>query len=199
MASLHTPESLIPRRLREERMRRGLTLEQLAALAGVSRAMISKIERGQSSPTAVLLSRLADAMGLSLSALMSEPRAANPAIRRLQEQPLWTDPETGYVRSLVSPPSNKGQNDGSDDNGGDVEIVAVELPAGKTVRFAATESLHAQDQILLLQGQLTLTGDNMVFELQPGDCVRISSMHTTTFDNPGAHSARYLVVKHHYH
>ncbi|MDR3004894.1 MAG: XRE family transcriptional regulator [Acidovorax sp.] len=194
MASPHTPESLVPRRLREERMQRGLTLEQLAALAGVSRAMISKIERGQSSPTAVLLSRLADAMGLSLSALMSEPRAASPAIRRLQEQPLWTDPETGYVRSLVSPPGNKDQNDGS----GDVEIVAVELPAGKTVRFAATESLHAQDQILLLQGQLTLTGDNMVFELQPGDCVRISSMHTTTFDNPGAHSARYLVVKHHY-
>jgi transcriptional regulator with XRE-family HTH domain len=177
-------------------MQRGLTLEQLAALAGVSRAMISKIERGQSNPTAVLLSRLADAMGLSLSALMSEPRAASPAIRRLQEQPLWTDPETGYVRSLVSPPCNKGQND---DSNGDVEIVAVELPAGKTVRFAATESLHAQDQILLLQGLLTLTGDNMVFELQPGDCVRISSMHTTTFGNPGTHSARYLVVKQHYH
>lgn len=197
MASPHTPDSLIPRRLREERMQRGLTLEQLAALAGVSRAMISKIERGQSSPTAVLLSRLADAMGLSLSALMSEPRATSPAIRRLQEQPLWTDPETGYVRSLVSPPANKGENDDSGSNG-DVEIVAVELPAGKSVRFAATESLHAQDHILLLQGQLTLTGDNMVFELQPGDCVRISSMHTTTFDNPGAHSARYLVVKRHY-
>ncbi|WP_370682446.1 helix-turn-helix domain-containing protein [Comamonas sp. GB3 AK4-5] len=188
MANHSPPESLIPRRVREERMLRGLTLEQLAAQADVSRAMISKIERGESSPTAVLLSRISDAMGLSLSALMSEPRAASPAIRRMQEQPLWADPETGYLRRLISPPGDNG----------DVEIVAVELPAGKTVTFAATESLHSDDQILLLEGQLTLSGDATAFVLQPGDCARMSTQQTTSFGNTGTVTARYLVIKRHY-
>lgn len=185
----HTPaETLIPRRVREERLQRGLTLDQLAARADVSRAMISKIERGESSPTAVLLSRIGDAMGLSLSALMTEPRPASPAIVRMPQQPLWTDPETGYTRRLVSPPGGDGA----------VEMVAIELPAGKTVRFAATESLHSDDQVLLLEGRLTVSGDGAVFDLQPGDCARISSRLESVFDNPADTPARYLVIKRHY-
>lgn len=185
----HTPpDNLIPRRVREERIQRGLTLDQLAAQADVSRAMISKIERGESSPTAVLLSRIADAMGLSLTALMTEPRPASPAVRPMPQQPLWTDPETGYTRRLVSPPGDNG----------DVEIVAVELPAGQTVRFPATGTLHSDDQVLLLEGRLTLSGDGTVFELQPGDCARVSTRQESAFGNPGQVAARYLVVKRHY-
>ncbi|CAC9684883.1 HTH-type transcriptional regulator PuuR [Delftia tsuruhatensis] len=169
-------------------MERGLTLEQLAAQAGVSRAMISKIERGQSSPTAVLLSRIGDAMGLSLSSLMSERRPGRPAMRCMQEQPVWTDPQTGYTRRLVSP---------AGDNG-DTEIVAVELPAGATVTFPATQSLHSQDQVLVLEGRLTLRGDAAVFELEAGDCARISTRLESSFGNTGKLPARYLVVKRHY-
>ncbi|HKX43788.1 MAG TPA: helix-turn-helix transcriptional regulator, partial [Burkholderiaceae bacterium] len=60
----------IARRLKEERRQRGWSLDELAARSGVSRAMISKIERKVSTPTAVLLARLGDAMGVSLSSLM---------------------------------------------------------------------------------------------------------------------------------
>ncbi|WP_315126409.1 XRE family transcriptional regulator [Comamonas antarctica] len=183
-----SPESLIPRRVRDERTRRGLTLDQLAASAGVSRAMISRIERGQSSPTAVLLSKIGDAMGLSLSALMSEPVKAGPEMRRMAQQPSWADPATGYIRRLVSPPGGDGG----------VEVVAVELPAGRSVTFAATQSLHSQDQILLLEGRLHLRSADTVYELQPGDCARISTTEENAFGNPAAVPARYLVVKRHY-
>lgn len=188
MATYTSPENLIPHRVREERNRRGLTLDQLAGMADVSRAMISKIERGQSTPTAVLLSKIADAMGLSLSALMSEPRTPTTAVRRMQEQPHWVDPETGYIRRLVSPPG--------DDSA--TEVVAVELPARKTVTFAATESLHSDDQVLLLAGRLNLRCAEVVYELQPGDCARVSTTQEQTFENPADATARYLVVKSHY-
>lgn len=188
MQTLPTPDHLIPRRVREERLLRGLTLDQLATQAGVSRAMISKIERGESSPTAVLLARIGDAMGLSMSALMREPQPAHTAIQRMQEQPQWIDPETGYIRRLVSPQCKEAE----------VEIVAVELPPGQIVHFAASVTLHSDDQILLLEGQLTLQSGATVYAMHPGDCARVSTQEAQSFSNHGTTTARYLVIKRHF-
>ena len=188
MAASPTPNTIVPRRVREERAERGWTLDELAARSGVSRAMISKIERGDSNPTAVLLSRLADALGLSLSSLMSEPRGSISALRLLSEQPAWVDPATGYVRRLISPPGDNG----------DVEVVAVELPPGQRVTFAATAGLHSDDQVLLLDGTLSLTSGQETYELHPGDCARVSTKDEQSFVNQEPAPARYLIVKRHY-
>src|ERR1700742_4344584 len=58
-------------RLRAERRARGWPIERLAAASGVSRAMISKVERGESSPTAVVLGKLSGALELSVSELLA--------------------------------------------------------------------------------------------------------------------------------
>jgi transcriptional regulator with XRE-family HTH domain len=178
------PESLIAQRLRQERQQRGWTLDDLAARSQVSRAMISKIERGQSNPTAALLDRLAAALGLGLSALMSEPRAGRTQVRRQAEQPVWTDPDSGYTRRLVSPPGQTG----------DAEIVAIELPVGATVRFAPQPGPLPDDQLLLLEGQLRLQLGEQWLDLRPGDCARIATPDGHAFVNLGKVPARYLVV-----
>ncbi len=182
-----SPETLISRRVREERARRGWTLVQLAERAQVSRAMISKIERGESSPTAVLLSRLADALGTSLTALMSDRASTPSALRRVDEQPLWSDPSTGYVRRLVSPPGDEG----------DTEVVAIDLPAGARIHFEAADHLLSDEQVLLLEGRLRLEVGDARFDLAPGDCLRIAADQARTFRNDGAEPARYLVVMRH--
>ena len=188
MAKPDIPESLIPRRLREERQQRRWTLAQLAERAGVSRAMISKIERGESNPTAALLARLGAAMGLSLSSLMSGvPSPPAPALRRMNEQPVWVDPGTGYRRRLVSPRAGEG----------DVEIVAIELPPGKTATFAPGPGLWSDEQVLLLEGALALVSAGVRLDLSPGDCARFGSDGEHTFRNDGPGVARYLVVKRH--
>ena len=64
-------ESAIGERLRLLRTARNLTLDDLASASGVSRAMISRIERGEASPTAQLLSRLCAALDLTLSAFFA--------------------------------------------------------------------------------------------------------------------------------
>jgi transcriptional regulator with XRE-family HTH domain len=182
-----SPEALISRRVREERLKRGWTLVQLAERSGVSRAMISKIERAQASPTAVLLSRLADALGLGLTSLMSDRPQSRPALRRLREQPYWRDPSSGYVRRLVSPAGGDG----------DTEIVAIDLPAGAAIRFEASDHLRTDEQVLLLEGRLRLELGDDHLDLAPGDCARIDVSLPHAFCNAGPAAARYLVVMRH--
>ena len=96
-------EMAIGVRIRKLRVQKKLTLDDLANESGVSRAMISRIERGEASPTASLLARVCAALGLSLSAFFAQEGEVSPLSRR-QEQQVWRDPETGYVRRSVSPP-----------------------------------------------------------------------------------------------
>src|SRR5688572_11677866 len=85
----------------------GLSLDALARRSGVSRSMISLIERGESSPTAVVLERLAAGLGVTLPSLFDAPpdaRTAPPGpVARREDQPQWRDPDSGYVRRNVSP------------------------------------------------------------------------------------------------
>src|SRR5688500_1309306 len=95
-------------RVRDLRAAQGLSLEALAGKSAVSRSMISLIERGESSPTAVVLEKLSSALGVPLASLFDAPSAEEPVpigpVARRRDQPLWTDPASGYVRRNVSPP-----------------------------------------------------------------------------------------------
>src|SRR5579862_2399320 len=95
-------DGILAERLRHERETRHWTLADLAARSGVSRAMVSKIERGEASPTAALLGRLSAAFGLTLSQLfarMEEPPDPDAGrVARAAGQLAWRDPETGFLR-----------------------------------------------------------------------------------------------------
>ena len=97
------PTPALAARLRLERDARGWSLAELAQRSGVSKAMISKIERGEASPTAALLGRLSGALGLTLSALLARAEGRPERLTRAADQPRWRDPKTGYVRCQVSP------------------------------------------------------------------------------------------------
>ena len=93
-------DDLLAERVRELRKEQALTLDALAQRSGVSRSMISLIERGETSPTAAVLSKLADAFNLPLAALFAhseEGSDSSPLARQAQQQ-VWTDPASGYVR-----------------------------------------------------------------------------------------------------
>lgn len=93
----------LARRLTELRRARNWPLEDLAERTGISRATLSRIERGDTSPTASVLGKLAAAFGLSMAELFG---AASATIERLvprDAQAVWTDRETGYVRRTLTP------------------------------------------------------------------------------------------------
>ena len=171
-------------RLKGLRQSRGLTLDQLAERSGVSRAMISRVERGESSPTAALLDRLCAGLGVLLSALFREEAQAGPLARR-SEQPVWTDPDSGYVRRSVSPAGT----------GSRLEIVEVEMPAGARVLLDAPRGGFRLDQQLwLLEGELSLTVGGREHRLAAGDCLAMLLDGPIAFHNPGEVPARYAVV-----
>ncbi|MGL4325146.1 MAG: helix-turn-helix domain-containing protein [Beijerinckiaceae bacterium] len=183
----------IAARLRAARHEHDLTLDALAARAGVSRAMISKIERGEASPTASLLARLCNALGFGLSTLFEDTGAAVSAkgsspsrspLAQRSAQTVWQDPETGYIRRNVSP---RGWAAG-------MEIVEVTLPAGQTVFFDNAAPLALCQFIWLLDGALTMTVAGQTYPMQPGDCLHMTLDAPLTFHNSGKAAARYAVV-----
>src|SRR5678816_3678632 len=98
----------IAERVRELRAAHGLSLDALAGKSGVSRSMLSLIERGESSPTAVILEKLAAGLRVTLASLFDAPtataQAASGPVSRREDQPQWQDPASGYLRRNVSPP-----------------------------------------------------------------------------------------------
>ncbi|MBW8881668.1 MAG: helix-turn-helix transcriptional regulator, partial [Asticcacaulis sp.] len=88
----------LARRIRLERDARGWSLADLAERSGVAKATISKIEREEMSPTAVILVRLASAFDLTLAGLLLRAEGEADRLSRAADQPQWRDPETGYLR-----------------------------------------------------------------------------------------------------
>ena len=180
-------DDLLASRLRALRQAQGLTLEQLAARSGVSRSMVSLIERQETSPTAAVLHKLAQALGQSLSELFREPedRADPSPLARRAEQPLWQDPASGYRRRQLSPPAATAA----------LSLVEVEFPAGQTVAFDPTPgAAPGQQQLWLLAGRLQVTVDGQPWPLQAGDCLAMPTGRATVFHNPGRQTARYLLA-----
>ncbi|CAH0148101.1 helix-turn-helix domain-containing protein [Roseomonas sp. CECT 9278] len=176
--STETPaplDTLLGQRIRREREARGWSIADLAAASGVSRAMISKIERTEASPTAALLGRLSGALHLTVSTLLARAEAdAGPSrIARLPAQPLWTDPATRYRRRAVSPP------------GAEPELVEVELPPGARVAYPAASFAFLRGQVAwVLEGRLAIEEGAEEAVLQAGDALAFD------LDTPRGHAYR---------
>ena len=170
-------------KLRREQL--GLSANDLAERSGVSRAMVSKIERLDVSPTAALLGRLCNGLGITLSSLIaSAETSAGPPIARAAEQPVWRDPDTGLRRTMISP-----RNTGSR-----LELVQVELPGGAEVRYDAQHHTNYDQHVWVLRGRLTLTIEEEDIDLRAGDCIRSRVDVAAAFANRGRGACRYLVV-----
>lgn len=180
-------DALIAKRLRELRKQRELSLDQLAERSGVSRSMISLIEREKSSPTAVVLNKLADALGVSMAALFADEaqRQATYALARYAEQPVWVDPASGYLRRHVSPTASALP----------VELVEVTFPPGARVVFDnLLRQVEIQQQIWLLEGEMQISLGEQSWRLQRGDCLALELGQQIVFHNPTDQLARYALI-----
>src|SRR5918997_4815744 len=90
-------------RVRERRRGRELTLEELAERSGVSRAMISKVERGEKNPTLVVAAKVAEGLEITLSELLGTEERRETIVIPPQRGMMMRDPETGIERQVLSP------------------------------------------------------------------------------------------------
>lgn len=174
-------------RIRELRKARDFTLEHLAELSGVSRSMISLIERGETSPTAAVLNKLADALGVTMASLFSaeERSTVEAPLSRFAQQQVWTDPASGYVRRHVSPSGYASP----------MEIAEVTFPPGESVAFEnVVRSVVTHQQIWMLEGQMDVTVGDKTWRLRTGDCLAMVLDQHIAFHNPTRKRSRYAVV-----
>ncbi len=175
-------------RVRTLRAERGLSLEALASRCDVSRSMLSLIERGESSPTAVVLEKIATGLGVKLAWLFDDMTQPPNPVARGAKRASWKDPQSGYVRRNISPafPSP-------------IRIVEVEFPAGAKVAYesgasAATGSPAVAQQIWILDGALEVTVGDVTHELGMDDCLAMQLDAPVTFRNRTRRKAHYVVV-----
>ena len=171
-------------RVRRLRRRRGLTLEELAGLSGVSRAMISKLERGEKNPTLVVAAKLAEGLGVTLSQVAGIEERREVVVVPRERRMVMRDPETGFERQLLSP----------NFVGRGVEFIRNEIPEGSTSGAFPPHREGVEEHIVVERGSLRATVGGEEYLLREGDALYFEADLLRRFDNAGEGECSYYLV-----
>jgi transcriptional regulator with XRE-family HTH domain len=175
----------IARRVRELRADLGISLDDLSSRSDVSRSMLSLIEREETSATAVLLEKIAGALGVSLATLFEDSTAGVSPVSRHQDRVAWRDPQSGYTRRNISPANFPSP----------IQIVDIIFPAGATVSYeTGTREVIIHQQVWVREGAIEVTVGKMIYRLAQDDCLAMQMNEPVTFRNRTRKVARYLVA-----
>jgi transcriptional regulator with XRE-family HTH domain len=176
-------EAKLAERVRTLRTRKGWTLQELAEKSGVSRATLSRIENMDVSPNTQVLAKLCSAYGLTLTRLLAPLDQGFQPLIRHADQTTWADPDAGYSRRVVSPPSS----------GLDAEVIRCDLSANTRIDYARPPVPDQEHHLVMLEGELEIDIDGQSYHLFAGDCLRyrlVGASRFVTRDTPAA----YLLV-----
>jgi transcriptional regulator with XRE-family HTH domain len=175
----------IASRVRALRSERGMSLDTLAGKCAVSRSMLSLIERGESSPTAVVLEKVATGLGVPLARLFDDATAPASPVSHRVERTIWRDPQSGYVRRNISPPNFPSP----------IQIVEVQLPPGARVAYeTGVREVSIHQQIWVQEGEIEVSVGPVTHRLTEDDCLAMQLDEPIAFRNRGRRAARYIVV-----
>jgi len=163
----------------------GWSLDRLAAECGVSRATLSRLEKGETSPSLDILGQLCGAYGLSLSQLMLRAEDRFAAHVRGADAPEIVDPDTGRARRAVSPAAP----------GLRAEIVECHLPPDTDLVPDSPPKPAGETHLVVLDGALTVTLGGEAFDLTGGDCLRYGPSGPLRLSTGPKRGARYLLVQ----
>lgn len=172
-------------RIRAERGARGLSLDRLAELSGVSRSMVSEVERGAKTPSVLVLDRLATALGSSIARLLDDPAGDPVVVLRRARQRVVADP-AGWERRILSPVLP----------GVEFEFMRTTIGAGVDAGVFAPHQPGSREYVAVEAGRLRLTVDDEEHTLDAGDSVYFPGDRRHGFANPGpAECVYYLAME----
>ncbi|WP_392668557.1 helix-turn-helix domain-containing protein [Streptomyces sp. LN785] len=171
-------------RLGELRAGRGWSLDEVSRRSGVSRSTLSRLERGELSPTAAQLGRLCTVYERTMSRLLMDVEAEPPQLVPAGQQPVWRDEASGFVRRSVSPPHSALR----------AEIIEGVLDAGARIAYDDAPVPGLEQHIWVLEGTVEITVENTVHTVRRGDCLRFRLRGPSRFHCPGPDRVRYAVM-----
>jgi transcriptional regulator with XRE-family HTH domain len=162
------------RRVRDERMRRGLSLQQLSKQSRVSTSMISAIERGAKAATVIVLDRIATGLNTSLSRLLEKESAARVILLRHDRQKVAKAP-AGWERRILSPVLP----------GVEFELMRTTLGPSVDAGVFLPHARGSREYVAVEKGVLLLTLDGEPHTLNAGDSIYYDGDCMHGFANPG--------------
>lgn len=163
---------------------KGMTLDALAEVSGVSRAMISKLERGEKSPTLVVAAKLAEGLEVSLSQLVGIEERREAVVVRRERRMVMRDPQTGFERHLLSPSFG----------GRGVEFVKNVVPEGGTSGDFPPHREGVEEYVAVEKGRLRAEIGAVEYLLEEGDAMYFEADVTHRFDNAGEGGCVYYLI-----
>jgi transcriptional regulator with XRE-family HTH domain len=161
-------------RIRLERVRRRYSLDDVASASGVSRSMLSAVERGDKVPTVLVLDRIATALGTSIARLLGEEKTARVIVLRHEDQDLARDP-SGWERRILSPVLP----------GVEFELMRTTIDPGVDAGAFSPHAPGSREYVAIESGTLLLTIDGVPYTLHPGDSIYYDGNCVHAFANPG--------------
>jgi transcriptional regulator with XRE-family HTH domain len=171
-------------RVRVLRRERGMTLEVLAGRSGVSRAMISKLERGEKNPTLVVAAKVAEGLGVSLSQLVGVEEKKEVVVVPKERRMVVRDPDTGFQRQLLSPSFG----------GRGIEFIKNVVPRGSGSGEFPPHRRGVEEYVVVERGRLRAILGGEEYLLEEGDALYFEADVPHRFDNAGEGECSYYLV-----
>ena len=171
-------------RVRALRRERGWTLESLAERSGVSRAMISKLERGEKNPTLVVAAKVAEGLGVNMSQLVGIEERREVVVVPCGRRMVMRDPETGFERQLLSPSFGRRG----------LEFVRNVVPEGSTSGAFPPHRRGVEEYVVVEKGRLMAVLGGKEYVLDEGDAAYFEADVAHRFDNAGEGECSYYLV-----
>ena len=149
--------------LREARKARGLSLDAVAKLSGVSRSMVSQIERGESSPTVATLWNLTQALQVDFAGLLEGKPAPGIEVTRASAAPVIARSAGVRIR-ILSPAEAVGEH----------EVYDLAFEAGAAL-ISDAHSAGCREHLTVIEGEMTVTSGEEDETLGPGDTARYAA------------------------
>jgi transcriptional regulator with XRE-family HTH domain len=177
-------EELLGDRVRALRQQKGWTLEELSAASGVSRSMLSQIERSKANPTLAVAVRIARAFGLSLGSLVDRPGSSTTidVIRRVDRSYHFRSDADCRIRTLSPLHLEK-----------DVEFYEVGLKEGGALR-SAPHFGGTHEFLTVERGAVAVTSGEDRCELARGDSAHYPADVEHAIENRGKGEAVVFLV-----
>jgi transcriptional regulator with XRE-family HTH domain len=170
-------------RIRAQRGALGLSLDRLAELSGVSRSMVSEVERGAKTPSVLVLDRLATALATSIARLLDEPARDAVVVLRRSQQRVVRDP-SGWERRILSPVLP----------GVEFEFMRTTIGAGVDAGVFLPHQPGSREYVAIEAGRLRLTLDDQEHHLDAGDSVCYLGDRRHAFANPWERDCVYYLA-----
>lgn len=147
--------------VKEARLERKFSLQDLALKAGVSKTMLYAIEKEKKIPTLLIAIKISDALGVDLSSLIDNANKHRVTVIRRDERTIINDKKTSITLELLSPPNSSG-----------VELVLVKLPPNTSTGLLPPHQPYVKEYITLSSGSIRVTlSHDQIYDLQEGDSI----------------------------